>query len=83
MQCYVVTGDNGVIIQQYYSQAYKCRAYLRKNRIKKYDSFEEAEEVALDHLSNIAPYYIQIPTSIKLNELVTIAKLHRAQQSEK
>lgn len=78
MKCYyLVTGSNGVIIKETYLQAYHCRMYLRQNRIKKYQSFEEAETAALEHLQNITPYYIPIPDSVQLNQMITVSGLRK------
>lgn len=75
MSFYLVSGDNGIIIHQYYNKAYACRNCFRRNKIKKYDTFEEAEEAALDHLSDILPYYIPVPEQVRLDEMLTIHKL--------
>ena len=80
MKFYVVKGLNGVIIQEYYAKALKCQNYIKKSTIKKFDSFEDAEQAALDHLAVIVPYYIPIPEHIEVNEMVTRAKLDRARK---
>ena len=80
MKFYVVKGLNGVIIQEYYAKALKCQNYIKKSTIKKFDSFEDAEQAALDHLAVIVPYYIPIPEHIEVNEMVTRAKLDRTRK---
>lgn len=77
MSYYLVSGDNGIIIHQYYNKAFVCRNCFRRNKIKKYDTFEEAEDAALDHLSDILPYYIPVPERVKLDEMLTVSKLVR------
>lgn len=77
MACYLLRGENGVIIHYNFYRAEDCKRYIRKGRIKKYECFEEAEAAALEHLENIVPYYIQIPDHIKMNEMITRAKLFR------
>jgi hypothetical protein len=46
--------------------------------MKKFSTFEEAEQAALDHLAAILPYYIPIPNRIELNDMITKNKLYRA-----
>lgn len=77
MSYYLVSGDNGIIIHQYYNKAYACRNCFRRNRIKKYETFEEAEAAALDHLSDILPYYIPVPEHVRLDEMLTINRLSK------
>ena len=64
MACYLLRGENGVIIHYNFYRAEDCKRYIRKGRIKKYECFEEAEAAALEHLENIVPYYIQIPDAV-------------------
>lgn len=80
MAFYLVKGINGIIIQEYYAKALKCQNYIKKSTIKRFDSFEDAEQAALDHLAAIVPYYIPIPEHIEVNEMVTKAKLDRARK---
>lgn len=81
MKFYVVKGTNGVIIiQGIYAKAVKCQNYIKKSTIKMFDSFEDAEQAALDHLAVIVPYYIPIPEHIEVNEMVTRAKLDRTRK---
>lgn len=84
MKFYVVKGTNGVIIiQGIYAKAVKCQNYIKKSTIKMFDSFEDAEQAALDHLATIFPYYIPIPNHIELNDMITKNKLYRASKGEK
>lgn len=80
---YLTKGLNGVIIQEYYAKALKCQNYIKKSTIKKFDSFEDAEQAALDHLAAILPYYIPLPAHIELNDMITKNKLYRASKGEK
>lgn len=77
MKCYLVSGDNGVIIHQYYDRAKRCQHCFRRSNVKRYDSFEAAEHAALDHLSEIVPYYLQTPARLELDQMITIAGLLR------
>ena len=83
MSYYVVRGCNGVIIQENYGKAWSCQKYIKKSTVKKFSTFEEAEQVALDHLAAIVPYYIQIPNHIGLNDMITKNKLYMASKGEK
>ena len=83
MAFYLVKGLNGVIIQEYYAKALKCQNYIKKSTIKKFNSFEDAEQAALDHLAVIVPYYIPLPAHIELNDMITKNKLYRASKGEK
>lgn len=51
--------------------------------MKKFSTFEEAEQAALDHLAAILPYYIPVPTHIEINDMITKNKLYRASKGEK
>lgn len=78
MAYYVLFGYNGVIIQENYYKTLKCQEYIKKSTMKKFSTFEEAEQAALDHLAAILPYYISIPNHIELNDMITKNKLYRA-----
>lgn len=80
MAFYVVRGCNGVIIKENYGSAVRCQNYIHKSTIKKFDYFDLAERAALDHLTEIIPYYIPIPDHIEVNEMVTKARLDRARK---
>ena len=82
MAYYLVRGNNGVIIHYNYFKAQECQRYIHKSTIKKFDLFEDAENVALEHLSEIIPWYIPIPDHLEVNEMVTRAKLDRARKGE-
>lgn len=78
MSFYLVKGSNGVIIQEIYGKALRCQKYIHESTVKKFDYFEDAEQAALDHLTEIVPYFIPIPEHIEVNEMVTKARLDRA-----
>lgn len=80
MPYYLVRGNNGVIIHYNYFKAQECQRYLRKSTIKKYDLIKEAEKAGLEHLEEILPYNVLLPEHLEVNEMVTIAKLARAQK---
>lgn len=83
MAYYLLRGYNGVIIQENYYKVLKCQEYIKKSTMKKFSTFEEAEQAALDHLAAIMPYYIPIPDHIELNDMITKNKLYRASKGEK
>lgn len=83
MAYYVLFGYNGTIIQENYYKTLKCQEYIKKSTMKKFSTFEEAEQAALNHLAAIVPYYVPIPNHIELNEMVTKNKLYRASKGEK
>lgn len=72
---YLTSGSNGVIISSNYSDAQRCLKYIHRGRIKKYPLFKDAEVAALEHLADILPLNIVLPTCIPFNEIVTISKL--------
>jgi hypothetical protein len=78
MAYYVLFGINGTIIQENYYKTLRCQEYIKKSTMKKFSTFEEAEQAALDHLAAILPYYIPIPNRIELNDMITKNKLYRA-----
>ena len=82
MKSYLVRGDNDVIIHKNYASAERCLPCFRRGIIKRYESFAEAEEAALDHLSDIVPYYARIPNSLRIDQMITVAKLLREQGLE-
>ena len=83
MAYYVLFGNNGTIIQENYYKTLKCQEYIKKSTKKKFSTFEESEQAALDHLAVIVPYYIPIPDHIELNQMITKNKLYRASKGEK
>ncbi len=82
MKRYLVRGDNGVIIHKDYASAIRCLYCFKRGIIKRYDSFAEAEEAALEHLSEIVPYYVRIPNRLKMDQMVTVTKLLQEQGLE-
>lgn len=75
---YLLRGQNGIVIKEGYGKALGAQKYLIKPTMKKYEVFEEAEAAALEHLTDIVPYYIPLPANIRLDEFVTRNKLYRA-----
>lgn len=61
---YLVKGQNGIVIKEGYGKALGAQKYLIKPTMKKYEVFEEAEAAALEHLTDIVPYYIPLPANI-------------------
>lgn len=72
---YLLRGHNGIVIKEGYGKALGAQKYLIKPTMKKYEVFEEAEAAALEHLTDIVPYYT---ANIRLDEFVTRNKLYRA-----
>lgn len=77
---YLLRGQNGVVIKEGYGKALGAQKYLIKPTMKKYEVFEDAESAALEHLADIVPYYIPLPSNIRLDEFVTKNKLYREYQ---
>ncbi len=48
--------------------------------MKKFTLFKDAEAAALAHLESILPLGVTLPEQIDFNEMVTIARLRRAQK---
>lgn len=82
MKCYVAFGDNGVIIHANYNAALSYRKYIRAMNVRKFPDFQSAEEFALDHLSEVMPYYIRIPDHIVMDDLLTYSILKRNTENE-
>ena len=80
MPYYLVTGDNGVYISHNYAQAFRCREYFRRNRIKRYEWFEEAEDDGKEHLGRILPRNVPVPVLLEADEMYTITKLLKKQK---
>lgn len=78
MSFYVVRGSNGVIIQETYGKAVRNQKYIHDSNIKKYEYLDDAEQAAIDHLMAIIPYYIPVPDHIEVNEMITKARLDKA-----
>ena len=83
MAFYLVRGNNGVIIQESYGKALKNQKYIHDSKIKKFEYLEDAEQAANDHLMVIIPYYIPIPEHIEVNEMITKARLDKANKGGK
>lgn len=75
MGVYLVKGDNGAIIQWSYDRAFRCRSYFQRNKIKKYDTFAQAEQAAREHLQSILPSYVPVPERIAMNDMLTVRRL--------
>lgn len=75
MSVYLVTGDNGAIIQWSYEKAFSCRYCFSRNKIKKYPTFAMAEQAAREHLHTILPSHVPVPKRIEMNDMLTVKKL--------
>ena len=75
MSVYLVTGDNGAIIEWCYEKAFRCRNCFYRNKIKKYPTFFLAEQAAREHLRAILPSYLPVPERIGMNDMLTVKRL--------
>ena len=79
---YVVFGSNGIVIKPSHNQAKECQIYLPKSVIRKFDTFQEAEDAAWGHLSDLCPCYVAIPDHIPLGKVITVRGLIKATNTE-
>ena len=78
---YASVGDNAVIVTDSFERAKQMQTYLRGEKIiRKFDSFDEASDYALDHLVEYAPWGCPVPERCVLNRMVTISKLKRDEE---
>lgn len=75
---YVVTGRNAVAVVASWNHAMRIQKYFKGFFCKGYDTYDEANEAGLDHLSKIIPYYVQLPECLTLGKVVTSNALHTA-----
>lgn len=64
---YAVYGSNAIGVCISYAVAYNKRKYIRGFRCKKFDTFDEAEDFALNKANDLFPYYKHIPDRLRLN----------------
>lgn len=79
---YVVTRDNGGIIVWNYEKAYKCRIYFGHSKIKKYNTFAQAEQALVEHLKDILPHWLPVPEKIDMNDFLTVKNLRKEFQNQ-
>ena len=49
--------------------------------VKKFDTYKEAEEAALEHLSDTMPYYFHLPEHIPVDKFYSFLILKRMNES--
>lgn len=76
MAYYMAHGDNGVIVVNSWKQVLRTRKYLIGNNNKKFETYRDAEEAALEHLRDITPEYLPLPDHLILNKMVTVNQLN-------
>lgn len=74
---YVITGRNGVGLVSNYSAVERKRDYFMACNCKSFTLYRDAEEYALEHLRDIAPYNSIIPKTVEINQLIFVKKLER------
>lgn len=74
---YVITGRNGVGMVSSFSSVEYNRRYFAAFNCKGFKLYREAEEYALEHLSEIAPLNAIIPRKIDINQLIFVKNLVR------
>lgn len=73
---YATVGDNGAVVTPSYDQAWNMQKYLYGHVfIKKFSSYSEASDFAVDHLTDHAPMGCSIPDECELNRVYTIKQL--------
>lgn len=75
---YLVRGKNGVIIKQDWEGSKRCMNYIYGSIAKKYNTVAEASIAALEHLADITPPNVPLPTKVKMDEMITVHKLMKA-----
>ena len=77
MKYYTAFGKNGVGLTTNYYKALSYNKYIRGMNVRSFPDRQSAEAYALDHLSEVMPYYIQIPEHLGINDLKTLSILKR------
>lgn len=79
---YLVKGSNAVAVVQSWNQAKRIQRYFKGFNCRCCDSYDEANEAGLEHLSEITPYYIPLPEYLELGKVVSVSGLHKALQAK-
>lgn len=74
---YLVKGFNAVAVAQSWNQAQKIQKYFKGVNFKGYDTYDEANEAGLEHLSKITPSYIPLPEYLVLGKVVAVSSLNK------
>ena len=75
---FLVKGRNAVAVVQSWSQAKRIEKYFKGVNYKGYDTYDEANEAGLEHLSEITPSYIPLPDYLALGKVVSVSGLNEA-----
>jgi len=67
---YAVNGSNAVGVFDYWPRARDSRKYVRQHRVKKFDTYEEAEAYALAECALDFPRGRLMPDELECNNLV-------------
>lgn len=74
---YLVKGFNAVAVAPSWNQAQKIQKYFKGVNFKGYDTYDEANEAGLEHLSKITPSYIPLPEYLVLGKVVAVSSLNK------
>ena len=74
---YLVKGFNAVAVAQSWNQAQKIRKYFKGVNFKGYNTYDEANEAGLEHLTEIAPSYLPLPEHLTLGRVVAVSSLNK------
>ena len=74
---YLVKGSNAVAVVQSWNQAKRIQRYFKGFNCRCCDSYDEANEAGLEHLSEITPYYIPLPEYLELGRVVSVTSLNK------
>ncbi len=64
-------GLNGAIITGNYPKAQRCLKYLEHGNVRKFETLQEAQEAAREHLTEVLPMDVVIPDHIGVNDFIT------------
>lgn len=74
---YLVRGSNAAAVVQSWSQAKRIQKYFKSVNYKGFDTYNEANEAGLEHLSEITPYYTPLPEHLALGKVVSVSSLNK------
>ena len=72
---YAVNGSNAVAVFDTWYQAKDSERYLKQYRVKKFDTFEDAEEYALEQCWLALPRGLALPEELECNEIIFFKNL--------
>ena len=80
---YVAYGSNGVGLHYDFFKAQDFRWCIKRLLVRKFNTMEEAETFALNHLREVVGPGIPIPDYIRLTEVKTISMVLRDAEEQK